>query len=221
MKYMTPLLLAAVTVGLSACDNDFKDKPAAQVSQAAERSEAAPDEPATAKDKPAATHKAEALSVDSASSSIGWVGAKVTGKHEGEFKQFKGSAQVEGNELKSISFEVETASVVSDAEKLTGHLKSADFFEVEKYPKASFRTTGITEKPGTDTSHEITGDLTLRGVTKSITFPAKVEVGKESVKGSAEFTINRQDFGITYPGMKDDLIKDDVLLKLQLSFPRQ
>ena len=63
---------------------------------------------------------------------------------------------------------------------------------------------------------DVTGNLTLHGVTKSITFPAKVNVTPDAVDVDAEFSINRKDFGVSFPGMKDDLIRDDVVIKLEI-----
>src|SRR5690606_33501403 len=110
---------------------------------------------------------------------------------------------------------VELASVESDAEKLTGHLKSADFFDVEKFPKSTFKSTSVSagSEPGTYT---VVGNLDLHGVTKSISFPAKINVSGDAVDVSSEFKINRKDFGIVYPGMPDDLIHDDVVIKLDV-----
>jgi polyisoprenoid-binding protein YceI len=67
----------------------------------------------------------------------------------------------------------------------------------------------------------ITGDLTLHGVTKRVSFPATISVSDVRVDANAEFSINRQDYGITYPGMPDDLIRDLVVIKLSLQLPRQ
>jgi polyisoprenoid-binding protein YceI len=87
---------------------------------------------------------------------------------------------------------------------------------VEKYPKATFTSTSI--KPGGENgaTHTVTGNLDLHGVTRSITFPAKISPSADAVDVDAEFVIKRKDFGIVYPGMPDDLIKDDVLIKLKL-----
>ncbi len=108
-------------------------------------------------------------------------------------------------------------SLVADQDKLTSHLKSPDFFNVGKYPKATFKSTEIKEG-GEGGTHTVTGDLTLLATTKKITFAATIAVAEGSATGKAEFKINRQDFGIVYPGKPDDLIKDDVLLKLDLAF---
>lgn len=211
---MLTLSVGAAALSL-ACDNKFDDKPKAEVAEPAKQ---AVEAKATAEQTaPAAPVAAQVLKLDTEKSSIEFVGAKVTGKHDGGFKAISGSGKLAGDEVSELAFEVETASVESDAEKLTGHLKSADFFDVEKHPKASFKSTRIEAAKDGDNTHRITGDLTLRGVTKSITFPAKVEVTGQSAKGSTEFTINRKDFGIQYAGMQDDLIKDEVLLKLDLT----
>ena len=118
-----------------------------------------------------------------------------------------------------MSIEVNTTELSIEPAKLGEHLKSPDFFDVAKYPKASFTFASIAAKAGEKgATHEVTGELELRGVKKTVTFPAKVTFGDAGVDASATFKINRQDFGITYAGMADDLIKDDVVLDLKLSF---
>jgi polyisoprenoid-binding protein YceI len=159
------------------------------------------------------------LAIDPSNSKIEFVGAKVTRSHQGGFTDFAGKLELsEPLEDSRVEVTIQTASLYSDEEKLTKHLKSADFFDVEKIPTATFRSTEITKS---GEGHTITGDLTLHGVTKRITFPASVTVGEGTVKATAEFSINRHDFGITYPGMPDDLIRDLVVIKLTLDVPRQ
>ena len=99
--------------------------------------------------------------------------------------------------------------------KLEGHLKSEDFFNVEKFPKATFEITTITEEGA---SANITGNLTIKDITKSVTFPAKITYGadKKPVSATANFNINRQLWNITYPGQPDNLIKDEINLDLNL-----
>jgi polyisoprenoid-binding protein YceI len=153
-----------------------------------------------------------------AASKVEFVGAKVTRKHDGAFNVFSGALDlVDGDPTKSIvTVEIATASITADDPKLTSHLKSADLLDVEKFPKATFRSTAIKAGGEGGATHTITGNLSLHGVTKSISFPAKIKVAADAVEADAEFAINRKDFGIVYPGMPDDLIKDEVLLKLKL-----
>ena len=154
----------------------------------------------------------------SAGSRIEFVGAKITRKHEGAFHVFTGAIElVQGDASKSIlTAEIALASLTADDAKLTEHLKSADLLDVARYPKASFRSTSIVTGGEAGASHTITGLLSLHGVAKSISFPAHVKMAADAVDASAEFAIDRKDFGIVYPGLPDDLIKDQVLIKLAL-----
>src|SRR5690606_7522560 len=126
-----------------------------------------------------------------------------------------GEIKVEGGDpLKgSVQVTIDMKDFETDTEKLTGHLRSADFFDVEKFPESKFESTKIEKSAEGFT---VTGNLTLHGVTKSISFPAKIDVKDDQVDVKAEFGINRKDFEIVYPGMPDDLIKDEVLMKLDL-----
>jgi polyisoprenoid-binding protein YceI len=183
---------------------------------------AAPAGAATA--EPGATPKAidpeslKTLALDPARSKFDFVASKITKSHAGSFQQFSGTATVVGDDLHSIVVEVETASVEADDPKLAGHIKTADFLDVEKFPKATFRSSNITKKALPGATHEVTGELTLHGVTQQITFPVTVNVAPAAVTASGQVTIDRQKFAVTYPGMPDDLIKDDVVLKPSLVF---
>lgn len=115
-----------------------------------------------------------------------------------------------------VKVELDTASITTDTERLTGHLKSDAFFDVTKFPKSTFTSTAIKAGGDKGATHTVTGNLELHGVTKSITFPATIKVVGEGIEVDSEFAINRKDFQLTYPGKPDDLIKDDVLLKLKV-----
>jgi polyisoprenoid-binding protein YceI len=192
---------------LAACGSPGEGKPKAAV-EAAKANGETPD------------HGADALSIDAGRSKIGFVGAKVTATHGGVFEEFTGSLQIDGDVPRSIEFVVNTSSVKSESKRLDKHLRSDDFFDVERYPQAEFNSTAIVAETAAGSTHAITGNLQLHGVTKQITFPATVSMDAGSVNGAAEFTINRKDFGIEYPGRADDLIKDEVLLQIELTFPR-
>ena len=149
-------------------------------------------------------------------SKIEFTGSKVTGKHEGGFKTFTGYFNVKdgapvGNDHKVT---IDMSSTYSDAEKLTTHLKSADFFDVEKHPQTTFDVTEL--KKNSDTSYTVSGNFKLHGVSKNISFPAEVSQSGDTVKIKATFDINRKDFGIVYAGKADDLIRDEVVIRLDL-----
>ena len=94
-----------------------------------------------------------------------------------------------------MTADIDMASTWSDNEGLTGHLKSPDFFDVAKHPKATFVSTEITPGGEKGASHTVTGNFTLHGVTKSISFPATITVSDGSAKVDSEFFINRKDSG--------------------------
>lgn len=212
--FIAPMVVALALT--PACSSEIDGKPKAQVEDV-KKVEAKADAKAEAKaEAPAATRT---LKLDKASSSFGFVGAKITGDHKGAFPEVEGEVVLAGDAPSSLRITVQTGSVTSDDERLTGHLKSADFFDVEKFPTSTFTAKEFVAKPGDNgVTHEIGGELELHGVKKAIRFPAKVTVDAQGAKGQAEFTINRKDFGIVYPGKPDDLIKDEVLLKLDLTF---
>jgi polyisoprenoid-binding protein YceI len=204
MKTLSCLAVASF-LALAACDNNpSKDKVTATAAQ-----------PVAATAAPATAVK---YAFSNADSKVEFVGAKVTRKHDGSFQTFTGAVQVvDGNaEKSSVTADIDVGSLNADDPKLTGHLKSPDLLDASKFPKATFASTSVKAGGDKGASHTVTGNLTLHGVTKSISFPATIKIAGDAVEVDAEFAINRKDFGIVYPGMPDDLIKDDVLLKLKI-----
>lgn len=150
-------------------------------------------------------------------SQIEWVGSKMTGSHTGGFKKFGGEIKmVKGDPLlSSVRVQIETESIDSDDPDLTDHLKTHDFFEVDKYPQAVFESEEILRKKGDE--YLLSGRLTLHGTTRRIRFPAVIQVTPDKVTARAEFSLNRFDFGLVYKGKADNLIRKEVLLKLNLN----
>lgn len=195
------LALLIVFVGLTGCAGDpAADKPDAEVSEA--QPEAAP-----SADGVALTFSDE--------STVTWVGSKVTGSHDGGFNDFSGEIQLVGDDptASSVAVTIDTTSIWSDNDNLTTHLMSEDFFAVESFPTATFQSTAI---EATDAGFNVTGNLNLHGVEKSISFPADISVDGMHVMVNAEFSIKRFDFGIEYKGPADNLIRDEVVIKLAL-----
>jgi polyisoprenoid-binding protein YceI len=138
---------------------------------------------------------------------ITWVGTKPGGKHEGGFKTLTGTATVDGDKLTGVEVTIETDSLYADDAKLTGHLKSPDFFSVKANPKATFKTTKVDTTDGV----KLTGDLTINGKTKSVSFPVNATVKDGALKITGETSIDKRDFGMTYGGGKID---DQVAIKV-------
>jgi polyisoprenoid-binding protein YceI len=201
------------SLGLAGCD-DKPTPPQATVAPATSTNSAT---------APAPTADTVTYSIDPATSKVEWTGAKITAHHDGNFTSFKGTITVPGGkaETAKIHLDVDTPSLTTQPDKLAGHLKSPDFFDVEKFPKATFDSSTIAAGGANGATHTITGNLTLHGVTKSVTFPATVTVSKDKVSAKAEFSIMRKDWNLVYPGMPNDLIKDDVAIHLTIEAPKQ
>ena len=159
------------------------------------------------------------LDIVTADSKIEFAGFKPTGKHDGKFEKFSGWVYIDGDNLESarLYLEIDIASVKTDVAMLDEHLKSVDFFDVAEHPTSTFELTELTKDGAGGATHIITGNLKLRGVEKSVSFPAKVTLGKDEVKTVAEFTISRSAWGVNYPGRPNDLIQDAVLIRLDVT----
>lgn len=209
------MLLAAATLLTVGCEDPAANKTKATVAEPVgiANTAAGPAQP-----------KGESLAISPQNSKVEFTGSKVTGKHDGGFREFSGTIDlVEMKpQLSSVDVNIDTASIYSDDDNLTKHLKSNDFFDVEKNPTARFTSTKIEPAAdGGDNAYNVTGDLTLRGTTKSVTFPATIKVDPLNVGVSAEFAVNRKNFGMVYAGKADDLIRDDVVIKLTLNAARK
>lgn len=162
---------------------------------------------------------------NTAESTVTWKGSKPTGSHNGVISITKGLFDIENGVIKSGEFVVDMTSiscadlkVEEGKEKLEGHLKAADFFDIEKFPTAKFQITSSEVKDG---KLHVTGNLTLKETTKSITIPATVtqDEGKATFKSDA-FSIDRTDFGITYSSKKFDAALKDKFINdlIEISF---
>ena len=149
------------------------------------------------------------------SATIAFIGSKVTGRHNGGFSKFAGEFRAADGRLADTGNKVviDTSSLFADNDRLTGHLKSPDFFNVAQFPTATFVSTAIQPK---GTNWVVTGNLTLHGVTKQISFPAQVQMTDEGVNVNTQFVLNRFDFGLIYPGKANDLIRKEVVLRLNV-----
>ena len=165
-------------------------------------------------------------SIDTAHSSANFsVKHMMVSNVRGRFPKVTGDAKYDGKKLDSIQVNavIETSSVDTDNEKRDEHLRGKDFFNVKEFPKMKFVSKKI--KKGKAGTFKMIGDLTLHGVTKTVTLdvdgPSKIvnAHGKTRVGASATTIINRKDFGITYGGVLDNggaVVSDDVKITLDI-----
>jgi polyisoprenoid-binding protein YceI len=197
--------------------------------------------------KEAASASGVAFKVDPASSKIEWIGTKVSGYHTGEINVKDGELFVKDSTLSSGKFTMNMTSIqvtgpagsdTAQNRKLLNHLKSPDFFDVAAHPDAVFEITGVSPFTGTvkdsldprqesigrykvaNPTHTISGNLTIKGTTKNIEFPAAVTITGNTVDAIAKFNIDRTAWNITYPGKPDDLIRNEIHLGIEIKAAR-
>ncbi|WP_109298884.1 YceI family protein [Aquimarina sp. AU474] len=176
--------------------------------------------------------KALAYQVNGESSTIEWTGKKPGGQHSGTIKISSGDVAAQDGKIQSGSFVIDMLSIaVTDLEgeektSLEGHLKGEakgtedHFFNVAKFPNATFEITGIEENEG---MAKISGNLTIKGITKNISFAATTKTNNNSMTLISDiFTINRTDWGVNYSSksifenLGDKFINDDIELKVSI-----
>lgn len=179
--------------------------------------------------KTEATAPATAKSFNVSNGTLYWTGTKVGGQHNGTIAVSGGNLDVSGDNIASGEFTIDMASIQNldlPEEKqgdLVGHLQSPDFFNVAEHPTAKFAVVSVTPATGEDVTHNITGNLTIKGITKSVTIPANVVImGDKLTAVTPKFTINRTDWDVKYGSgiigtAKDKIIHDDISLNLELT----
>ncbi len=206
-KTMTVAAIAASAVLFTACEKP----PVAQ---------AAPAIPVFTPAKP----DGKEFKIDVAASKVEWIGTKVTGKHNGTINLKSGSVFVKDGAVVAGKFVADMASLDDKDlsgeyhDKLNKHLKSDEFFDVEKFPEGVFEISSVETSANGAT---VKGNLTLKGVTHGVTFDANIVVEKNVPKAAkATFNIDRKKWGIVYPGKPDDLISDTINLTLDLKIKK-
>lgn len=137
---------------------------------------------------------------------------KVLGSQTGNFILFEGTVAITDGKIESAVIEglADTESIETKSKMLKKILKSEKFFDVDEYPETIFSSTGIKK---TEKGYDVTGDWTIRDTTKSVTFPAEITLKDGVFTLKAEFKVNRKDYGLTYKGISDNAIKDDIDIK--------
>ena len=170
------------------------------------------------------------IKLDKNSGEIIWKGKKVTGKeHHGTINIKEGMLQVKDGELKDVEVTIDMTSINNqdiDSEKykkkLEGHLRSDDFFSVDKYPTAHFKATSVV-KSSKRNKYYIEGDLTIKGKTHPVEFNANFNSDKKSFVGSADITFDRSKYNVRYGSnsffddLGDNMIYDDIELNIELN----
>lgn len=172
------------------------------------------------------------LTVSVTDSKINWLGKKVTGQHNGTIKVSGGEVLVDNGKVTGGKVEIDMKTIANEDlkdeesnKKLVGHLSSPDFFDVAKFPNSKIEITKVetlndATKPNVNST--VTGNLTMKDVTKSITFPAEIKIENGVLTVKADFDIDRTDWNIKYGSGKffdnlgDKVINDKFNLNLTI-----
>lgn len=199
------LICLSICFTFAACNNNTKE-----YSESGEKKESA---------KISAAGDAYNIMADE--STVDWIGKKIGKEHEGNINLSAGVFYVDGEKITGGEFVLDMNSIINNdlqdevmKAKLMGHLKSEDFFEVITYPTAKFELIGaspITDEDGN--THKVEGNLTIKDVTKSITFPASIHMDGGSLTATADIVFNRADWNVRYGSESHfpDLVADQII----------
>jgi polyisoprenoid-binding protein YceI len=188
----------------------------------ADRAPASARKPANAGSQPAAAPPASATKVAAGgirltpqNTRIEFVGSSERTSHAGGFQQFTGTFDVKGDDLRTarLTFDIDMNSTATNIGLLTRHLKSKDYFDVRQYPHSAFVSTSIQPSTTPEATHIITGNLTLHGVTRTISAPANITLANGVLTLSSRFVIRQSEFGMTEALMKT---KDEVSITVSI-----
>lgn len=168
--------------------------------------------------------------VSTKSSKVEWLAKKVTGQHNGSIDIKSGGLTFSGSKLTGGNFVINMKTIkVLDLEagskmngKLTGHLNSPDFFNTAEFGEASFKITSVKKAKSDNGNYNITGDLSIKGKTSSITFPAQVSKDGSKVSATAKMVFDRSKYDVKFrsasffENLGDKMIYDDVEMTVSL-----
>jgi polyisoprenoid-binding protein YceI len=169
--------------------------------------------------------------LDAAHTRLGFVArhAMVT-KVRGAFNEFEGTTTLDGTDpsKSTVNITIKVASVDTRNEQRDGHLKTNDFLEIDNYPEITFTSTSVAHDGGND--FQVTGDLTIKGVTKSVTIPleyqgaAKDPFGNDRIGFEGSVAINRSDYGVNFNAALETggvLVSEKITLEFEISAIKQ
>lgn len=170
------------------------------------------------------------LKVNTEESNVVWTGKKVTGKHYGNVDIKEGYLEVKNGKITAGNLKMDMNSItctdLTDGEwnkKLVDHLRSEDFFSVEKFPTSTFIVTSFSENnDGDEESYNVEGDLTIKGITKKVSFPATFELKDSKLVAQGMAKIDRTQYDIKYgsgsffKGLGDNMIYNDFEIEFNL-----
>jgi polyisoprenoid-binding protein YceI len=174
-----------------------------------------------------AKEKKSTLNVNVAESKVVWLGKKVTGEHTGTISIASGNLEFSKDQLSGGTFEIDMSSISNTdiendeyKQKLVGHLKSDDFFGVEKFPKSTLVIKKVKLESGN--KYQVKGELTIKGITNAIEFPVEANIDGSKATATATIIVDRAKYEVKYGSgsffddLGDKMIYDDFTLEVTL-----
>ncbi|MBW7845130.1 MAG: YceI family protein [Bacteroidia bacterium] len=178
----------------------------------------------TAKDEPKKSTNTD-YKLNLTESTFKWTGKKVTTSHWGHVKFSNATFNIENKKFKGGEFVMDMTTIDNRdmqgeySDKLVNHLKSDDFFSTAKFPTSTLKTKSVSAIAGAKAgspNYNIVADLTIKGITKEVSFPAQIIITNDKVIANAEFEIDRTLYDITYKGMADNLIHNNFTVNVRV-----
>ena len=214
-----PIVFLAALAALAGCSDPASDRPEALIGDAipVQSKVLASETPASENEADAAESQAEpgARYVLSKNCYIGFAGSKIGGIHYGQFPAYEGTVEIQGENLESLKIELtmDMTKLQTDDTTLTGTLRGENFFDVENHPSAAFQSTSVAKS---EEGYTVTGNLTIRGIAKSVSFPASITLEDGQLTAAAEFSIDRTVWGIGNGWVSDTVIRDNIVMELEI-----
>lgn len=183
---------------------------------------------------PEESMRGPAYSYNATASTVYWEGSKPGGQHHGTIQVVKGSAKTDGDQIIGGTFELDMSTIRNEdvdndgmRERLLNHLRSEDFFYVEKYPTSTFKIASVEQMKDEPSMHMVTGDLTIRGNTRQVSFPAEISMDEKLIHARTgqivldrtQWDVNHQSKSV-FAGLKDNFINDEMIIKLDVHLNR-
>ncbi len=181
----------------------------------------------TFSNKLSAKHNHSVMKINTKVSNVEWVGKKVSGQHNGTITIKEGTLNLHDGHLSGGKIVIDMTTIINTDlkgewnQKLVNHLNSVDFFDTKNHTTATLEITGVKKTEGN--KHLISGNLTIKGVTKPTTFSTTVDIKDEKLGAYAEMKIDRTLYDIKYrsgkffEGLGDKMIEDEFVIKFKIA----
>ncbi|MEL6180081.1 MAG: YceI family protein [Myxococcota bacterium] len=231
MTKATPILIAVLALSLVwACQTapspTSKSQEALRSTDAAQPAalfEAQESPPATAQRTPGqepAPEGVEVLSIDPNTSTVRFTGEREGASHSRIFARFGGEVHVDEGKPLGVWVVLDVKSLVHGNDALSHHVLSPDFLNVKAHPTAGFRSSKLVPVESSEHTHQVFGTIEIRGTQHEVNFPATLSLTEDGFHGEGILVLNRKDFGIQFPALGNDPIRDEVPLYLVINAPR-